>query len=306
MSRPKFKVELKIQELSNIPQVIGEVYVKWYLKDSPKPDARGKTHQAPINKGHRALWDYEGITQVRIGVDRRGMLKESLIIFDMLWEHAGGTRVSLGKVDLNLAEYLNRDFAWETHRYLLKESKINCVLSVQLMVTQITGPSDYTVPEFKAPQVFGNITGVIDEQKARQELKSSGASTGSSNHSIERKSSSSVLSKLYHKSFAVSWDPVPGYLNPEDCVENIFSGGDGFGELDVYFPEQSLRRMGKHANSTSTTTTNSSRKASISMGDAAHIPSNESFEADEKSSEGNLIKSEQERQDYKSWVIRVQ
>ncbi|ANB12943.1 hypothetical protein AWJ20_1221 [Sugiyamaella lignohabitans] len=33
-----------------------------------------------------------------------------------------------------------------------------------------------------------------------------------------------------HSTFQVEWDPRPWYLGPRAAVEDIFSGGDGFGK----------------------------------------------------------------------------
>jgi hypothetical protein len=207
--RCKFKVKLAIKELTNIPHATGSVFVKWYVKDSAKPDARGKTDHVDIQE-HKTLWDYQAETTVRIGTDKTNSLRHSLIVFDVLWENSTSGRINVGKVEINLSEYVRRDL--EPYTYLLQNSKINCVLNVALSLKQVKGPTDFKVPKFSAPQILSDLAGIIDEQRAKDDARNEG-----------------FVLRL-HNTFSVEWDPRPGYLGPQACVEDIFKGGDGFGQ----------------------------------------------------------------------------
>lgn len=277
MSRPKFHVDLRVKELTNIPQNTGQVYAKWYLKDSAKPDARGRTSSEPI-KDHRASWDYSSRTSTRIGIDRDHILRHSWIVFDVQWEHQGNGKLSLGKVELNLAEYVNRQS--DMNRYLLKESKINSILHVVISLRQTKGPTNYQIPEFSSPQIFGDITGVMDEHKVRHR------------RGIDPKSLVN-----YRQSFAIAWDPKPGDLTPDACIEDIFAGGDGFGS---------------HTNTANTNNDAESDTSSKQASLAKQQPSVSSSQQigpsdfpDDKRQSVRLLREEDERDGFQSWVIHA-
>ena len=142
-SRPKFGVNIQINELLNIPLVSGRCWVRWYVRDSAKPDARGKTEHMPI-KEHRALWDHEINIPAKIGIGKMNVLKEYMVIFDVMWDQNGSDKLQLGKVELNLAEYVGGTEPKKT-KYLLKNSKINGALSLTVAMKQISGSKNYTV-----------------------------------------------------------------------------------------------------------------------------------------------------------------
>ena len=108
----------------------GAAYVKWHLHNSTKGDARGRTDKAPI-KEHKVSWRYERtVSNIRMTVDRSGMLNEQLVMFEISQEYSGRERIMLGTVTLNLAEYAGVEK--ETRRYLMQDSKINSTLKVGL------------------------------------------------------------------------------------------------------------------------------------------------------------------------------
>lgn len=65
---------------------------------------------------------------LRMTVDRNGMLNEQLIMFEINQEYSGRERIMLGTVTINLAEYAGVEK--ETRRYLMQDSKINSTLKV--------------------------------------------------------------------------------------------------------------------------------------------------------------------------------
>ena len=109
--------------------------MKWHLPSSTSAEHRGHTTKAAI-RDHKVGWDYVKNLQVRLTVDRTGMLQESEIHFEVLQEYSPGTRaerIVLGTVDLNLSEYVGGSDDGEeavTRRYLMQESKINSTLKV--------------------------------------------------------------------------------------------------------------------------------------------------------------------------------
>lgn len=207
--RTKFVVLLEIHELYNIPQSTGKILVKWHVKDSAKPDARGKTNSVAITN-HKALFNYTGETHVRIGLDKTKMLKDSLLVFDVQWDQDSNTKLTVGKAEVNLSEFVNR--AREPVSFLLKDSKINSALKVSIMLTAIKGPSDFRIPTFNAPQINGDIS-YAGNEVGKTRLKEYDMS-----------------SKL-HTTFSIRWKTFADELTPVETIEDIFAGGDGFGSI---------------------------------------------------------------------------
>lgn len=297
-------MNVEIQELTNIPQGIGVVSVRWYIKDSPRSEARGRTKPMPI-KNHRVAWFNHLTTKTRMGIDRHNVLRHAYMVFEVVWEHSGN-RVNMGKVELNLSEYVGRDAV--VTRYLLKESKVNSILNLIVTMKQTKGTIDYTVPPFSTPQIFGDITGVMDEQKVRYDR----------DHEHFN-----MLSKLYHQTFAISWDPLPGELDPEACIQDIFSGGDGFGPADDW--ETPVSPQSEKTNSTgdnskrisngsssnsqkriSARTTNN-HKTKRDDGSDSQKAGNGEFVSEPDSSQSSinsrLLREDEERDNFKSWRI---
>jgi hypothetical protein len=119
-----------------VPLVSGTSYVKWHLPHSNSAEHRGRTEKARV-KEHKVSWEYEKTTQVRITIDKHGMLQDTQVHFEVLQVYASrttGERITLGIVRLNLAEYVegsDDDEEGITRRYLMQESKINSTLKVR-------------------------------------------------------------------------------------------------------------------------------------------------------------------------------
>jgi hypothetical protein len=145
-SRPKFTASIQINELLNIPLVAGRCWVKWYVHDSAKPDARGRTAHIPVRE-HRAQWDESITINFRLAIhSKTKVLKERDVIFDVIWDQNGTDKLTLGRVEINLAEYVNKSSKdGKKTKYLLKNSKINGALALTISVVQVSGPTDYIV-----------------------------------------------------------------------------------------------------------------------------------------------------------------
>src|SRR5690606_11451433 len=118
----------QIHDLNNVPLVSGAAYVKWQLHNFTRGDSRGRTDKAPI-KDHKVTWHHERtVSDIRMSVDRNGILNEQLVVLEVNQEYSGRERILLGTVTLNLAEYAGVER--ETRRYLMQDSKINSTLKV--------------------------------------------------------------------------------------------------------------------------------------------------------------------------------
>lgn len=143
--RPKFDISVTVKELTNLPHVSGYCWIRWYIKDSPKPDARGKTEKYPIRE-HKATFEKYTIhlsSSIRIN-SKTNVLREMVAVFDVLWSHSSSSdKVTLGKVEVNLSEFVNQDP--HPTRFLLKNSKTNSTLYLTILMKQIDGTKTFEV-----------------------------------------------------------------------------------------------------------------------------------------------------------------
>lgn len=139
-------------------------------------------------------------------------------------------------------------------RYLMTESKINSTLKIGILMVQVDGERNYVAPPLKTAPVFGGITGIAGGSGGRGTSSSdslhnsnsdfsqhfqdtlpdhdaasinaqfsNAASSGKANHDL------SELQDMYRRALAASWAGHPHELPADDCIEDIFQGGDGFG-----------------------------------------------------------------------------
>ncbi|CUS15799.1 unnamed protein product [Tuber aestivum] len=229
--RPKFDLTLEIHDLNNVPLVSGQAYVKWHISGTARSDFRGRTNKENI-KEHKVNWHYAQVcSNVRMTVDRSGMLQELPIVFEVMQEYAGAReRIILGSVTLNLAEYTRVNK--ETRRYLMQDSKINSTLKVSISLKQVGGDSNFESPMLRGAQVFGGIAGIIGESQNQED-------TGIATVATYQKREASAIQDMYRCTLAASWQLQAGELHPEECIEDIFAGGDG------WTPKSERCRVGK-------------------------------------------------------------
>lgn len=170
-----------------MPLVNGTSFIKWHLSHSTAAEHRGRTASCPI-RDHKVLYDYDISLPVRLTVDKSGMLQESLLELEVVQEYAGagrGERITLGHVNLNLAEYVEQsdlapaagEEAGIMRRYLMQDSKINSTLKLGICMRQTEGDKNYIAPALKTAQVFSGIAGIMAGEQA--ELEDSGGTTAS-------------------------------------------------------------------------------------------------------------------------------
>ncbi|KAF2744860.1 hypothetical protein M011DRAFT_407845 [Sporormia fimetaria CBS 119925] len=241
--RPKFELHLKIIDLHNVPLVSGTSFIKWHLPHSTAAEHRGRTEKRPI-KDHQVHYDYDVKLPVRLTIDKNGMLQESSIELEVLQEYSGGgreERITLGRVKLNLAEYVEQselssiggDEPGITRRYLMQDSKINSTLKVGIYMKQIEGDKNYVCPPLRTAQVFSGIAGIVSGEQGDPE--EAGAMPSLTTHSRE----AGELQDMYRRTLAAYWSAQPGELKADECIEDIFAGGDGWGDREKpYEPQQ--------------------------------------------------------------------
>ncbi|KAF3991873.1 hypothetical protein FT663_01995 [Candidozyma haemuli var. vulneris] len=231
--KPKFKLDFSIKELSNIPHTTGYCYVEVFVQDSKSGLRAALSSWKPVGKGDDSANDPESRSvsstsgHIHVRTSKRKIhsfkcqfnyhvscnlrfpykKKENMIgdKFLLLRVHYMGEKTSkfengteLGRVELNLAEYLN--FSGPvTAKYLLQDSRVNSILSFSVGLKEL--PSDFEfstqlqiddqhhtansgsstsqslgqkgsdssfkVPQFSRKAVLGGIDGVINSQSSQ-------------------------------------------------------------------------------------------------------------------------------------------
>ncbi|KAL8933152.1 MAG: hypothetical protein Q9216_006499 [Gyalolechia sp. 2 TL-2023] len=235
----------RIFDLNNVPLVSGTSYVKWHLSSSTSAEHRGRTSKELIRE-HKVAWEYEKLLPLRLTVDRNGMLQESEIHFEVMQEYSSGARgerIILGNVRLNLAEYVDAGEDGDgniTRRYLMQDSKINStlkvgrlnnltrqlsdVLQIGISMRQVEGDRNFATPPLKSAPVFGGIAGIMTAEQGQGDDFSHMPSMSSKTRELGK------LQDMYRKTLAASWAAQDGELPADECIEDIFAGGDGWGK----------------------------------------------------------------------------
>ncbi|KAH7409366.1 N-terminal C2 in EEIG1 and EHBP1 proteins-domain-containing protein [Cadophora sp. MPI-SDFR-AT-0126] len=228
--RPKFELVLKIIDLNNVPLVNGTSYVKWHLPSSTSAEHRGRTNPSPI-KEHKVSWDYTKTIPVRLTIDKNNNLQECSINFEVVQDYnsAGmrGEKITLGYVTLNLAEYVEESEMGPdgeegvVRRYLMQESKINSTLKIGILMKQVDGERNFVAPPLKTAPVFGGIAGIMAGEQAEQD---------DVGHmpTISKSRDHGELQDMYRRALAASWAAHEDELPADQCLEDIFNGGDGW------------------------------------------------------------------------------
>jgi hypothetical protein len=302
--RVRFDLTLKILDLNNVPLVSGTSFIKWHLPSSSSAEHRGRTERSVI-KDHRVEYNYEKRMQVRLSVGKDGMLQECSVNFEILQEYSAGgrgERIRLGDLKLNLSEYVEASENPATpsspggganaagegnteegvvRRYLMQDSKINSTLKLSILMLHTSGPRDYYAPPLRTAPVFGGIAGIIHPSEPSapvgNPLASDGGGEGNGGEEVanapdfrSRNKEAGEMMDMYRRTLAAYWASQPGELKADDAIEDIFSGGDGWGKLGRPIPidaENVLRGSGGETN-------NAPRSESVAFGAGAGMGSN--------------------------------
>lgn len=161
-----------------MPLISGTCFVKWYVDNSQSAEHRGRTARVAI-KEHKVVWDHEIKLPVRISMDKSNMLEKCKISFEVAQDYASSgarnDKIVLGKLELNLAEYVDEsediapDEGGLPRRYLMEESKINSTLRVSIIMKQLDGERNFSTPPLKQGGMFGGIAGIMNGDQGEQD-----------------------------------------------------------------------------------------------------------------------------------------
>ncbi|QSZ34633.1 hypothetical protein DSL72_007487 [Monilinia vaccinii-corymbosi] len=225
--KPKFDLTLRIIDLNNVPLTSGTAYIKWSLPNTSAAEHSGQTARSPI-KEHKVTWDYTRTLLVRLTIDKNNQLSECLLHLDIIQEYnsgqsAKGERDTLGHITLNLAEYVEESEVegeeGVVRRYLLQESKINSTAKIGIAMRQVEGERNFVAPVLKSAPVFGGIAGIMKGENGEGDDETP---------QLQKTSDRSDLQDMYRLSLAASWSASPFEMTADECIEDIFAGGDGW------------------------------------------------------------------------------
>ncbi|KAI0008302.1 N-terminal C2 in EEIG1 and EHBP1 proteins-domain-containing protein [Xylariaceae sp. FL0662B] len=139
-------------------------------------------------------------------------------------------------------------------RYLMQESKINSTLKIGILMVQIDGERNYVAPPLKTAPMFGGIAGIMttgesqmDPSAAHEDGGGGGGGGGALPMNLTKSSrDASELQDMYRRALAASWTSQPGELPADECIEDIFSGGDGWSDSNSNSARTRDRRVRIH------------------------------------------------------------
>jgi len=112
-------------------------------------------------------------------------------------------------------------------RYLMQDSKINSTLKISILMMQKDGERTFVAPPLKSATVFmGGISGIITGGNDAIDSDDSGKPGSLVN--INKSRDASEAQDMYRRALAASWDCQPGELHADECIEDIFAGGNGW------------------------------------------------------------------------------
>jgi len=94
-------------------------------------------------------------------------------------------------------------------------------------MTQVSGDTNFYAPPLRGAQVFGGIAGIISngDQQPSQKIQKKDLDIMTL---ASRSREMGAKQDMYRGTLAASWHLQAGELNAEECIEDIFAGGDGW------------------------------------------------------------------------------
>lgn len=89
---------------------------------------------------------------------------------------------------------------------------------------EISPVANCTRPPLKTARVFGGIAGIMNAEQGEPDDLGHMPSMSSKTREIGE------LQDMYRRTLAASWAAQAGELPADECIENIFAGGDGWGK----------------------------------------------------------------------------
>ncbi|KAJ2005373.1 hypothetical protein H4R26_001979 [Coemansia thaxteri] len=176
-----FKVQLRIEDLNNVPPLNGLFYVKWRFQDHS-----GSTARVPV-VNREVRWSQTAEKSADIAITKDGALAPCELKISIKQEVYPHVHMAVGALAVNLSEYAQ--LSGSPRRYFLQECRLNCTLKLSISVEQTGGPDCYEVPPLDRSMVLTDLNDMITNEssaRAGRENSSMGNSLSSKQHSAMR------------------------------------------------------------------------------------------------------------------------
>lgn len=168
-------------------------------------------------------------------------------------------KILLGNVSIDVTNFIDQNGTEFHDRFLLQKSKVNSILSMSIKMQLLRGKfDDFTLPngEQLSQKIKANLENFTDNNSDTSSNvtsplssvhppDSAGSRVSSTTHKTSHLAhpklthqpgetlasltiSNPVVEKLYQKTFKFPWDPRPGEYTPQECIEDILDGGNGW------------------------------------------------------------------------------
>lgn len=214
LSQPKFEVTLEIHKLTRIAQPWGRMVVKWHTHDSPHLDSRGSTEAVKIDN-HQCIFNTHATFKNHIVISlSKKELRKTEITFEVWWEPPGHHKMIIGQLELDLAQFVNRDL--EPMSFLLEGGRTNCLLNLSLSLKQLKGSTHFNVPLFTAPVLRTDfLSNVTSNNKCNGQKR------------CEKYLDHRRIRNLFSTYSGVD-SIYSSQMSAVECIKDIARGGDGF------------------------------------------------------------------------------
>ncbi|KAJ1820488.1 hypothetical protein LPJ56_003427, partial [Coemansia sp. RSA 2599] len=183
-----FQVQLRIEDLNNVPPLSGVFYAKWKCQDHS-----GTSPRVPV-VNQEVRWSHAVKKTVDVPISKDGVLTpcELKVAIKQVREVYSHVRTKVGSLTVNLSEYAR--LSGSSRRYFLQECKLNCTLKLSILVSQQSGPESFDVPALDRSMVLTDLNDMITNEngttRSGRENSTKGATSFSSRqHSIIRNNS---------------------------------------------------------------------------------------------------------------------
>ncbi|KAJ2856171.1 hypothetical protein J3B02_001753 [Coemansia erecta] len=181
-----FQVQLRIEDLNNVPPLSGVFYAKWKCQDHS-----GTSPRVPV-VNQEVRWSHAVKKTIDIPISKDGVLTPCELKVAIKQEVYSHVRTKVGSLTVNLSEYAR--LSGSSRRYFLQECKLNCTLKLSILVSQQSGPESFDVPALDRSMVLTDLNDMITNEngttRSGRDNSTKGATSFSSRqHSIMRNNS---------------------------------------------------------------------------------------------------------------------
>lgn len=125
----------------------------------------------------------------------------------------------------------------------MQDSKINSTLKIGVFMRLIEGEKNFVCPPLRTAQVFSGIAGIVSGEQG--DAEEAGTMPSLTAHSRD----TSELQDMYRRTLAAYWSAQPGELKADECIEDIFAGGDGWGDREKPYSHSHSHSQYDHSHS---------------------------------------------------------